>query len=362
MAGILRLDILNSSGVKQHEITDFEWVDCSISVNRAGTLEAGFLANHAAMGEIAYGDLFELWRADPQYGVDWYRFFGGIYVEPEWSQPGKIAYHTILAEGYLGMLGWRDVGWRAGLEGRSIFTNVKAETIAKTLVTYNAAASATTANGRKRSGTISGVTVAADAAGGGSRTLACFGDNLLETLQTLAWTWQDGDFDLVRGSGAAWEFRWYAGQLGTDRSASVVFSMGNANMANPVYRVRRRTEKTVALVWGKGDEETREFTERTGANYSASHNREMTINASGLRDDAASVGDAGLKSNQASEEFVFDIEQTEETMYGVHYVLGDLTAAINPFNGASIVQKVESVRTFFQTGKPEQLTIRTVTR
>ena len=83
------------------------------------------------------------------------------------------------------------------------------------------------------------MTIETDATGGNTIDWRCHGQNLLETLGDLAIP-AGGDFELVPSSPTAYEFRFYLGQLGDDLSASILFSMANANMTNPQYRISRR--------------------------------------------------------------------------------------------------------------------------
>ena len=141
-------------------------------------------------------------------------------------------------------------------------------------MTYNAAASATTGNGRKRDGAIAGLTVQADITAGNTLDWRCHGKNLLETLQELALV-GGGDFDLIPSSPTAYEFRWYAGQRGADRTATVTFAMPLGNMAEPALPTL--DQRTVAAVLA-GEGGDRDYVTRTGTN-TAGNDNELYVDA-----------------------------------------------------------------------------------
>ena len=170
------------------------------------------------------------------------------------------------------------------------------------------------------------------------------------------------DFDLVKTGATAYEFRWYTGQLGTDRSASVTFAMERGNMANPTYKETRLKEKTVACVYGQGQGSDRDYVTRTGTNYHVSDNNiELYVDArnvdfgdtSGLN----AKGDLKLDELEARSAFKFDVLQAPATLYGVHYFLGDLVTAMNPFTGASYTLMVDQVTVDFNNTKGEDITV-----
>ncbi len=217
------------------------------------------------------------------------------------------------------------------------------------LVTYNITSSATTGNGRKRNGTnwpATQITVQEDLEGGNSLNWYCFGQNLLENLQKLA-PIAGGDFDLVKTSPTAYEFRWYLGQLGTDRSATVKFALGLGNMGLPEYSESRIDEKTVACVWGQGEDSARDYATRTGANYATTNDIELFVDANdivfGDADGLNDKGDQKLREVEAIRSFRFNALQAPATLYGVHYFLGDLATVINPVNSAEYVQKIAAI-------------------
>jgi hypothetical protein len=255
-------------------------------------------------------------------------------------------------------LAWRIVAWTAAYTNRSKFTSAKAETIANTLVKYNITSDATIANGREREGALTGVTVEADGAEGNTIDWYCAYDNLLETLQDLTLV-GGGDFDLVKTSSTAWQYRWYTGQLGTDNSSSVTFALERGNMGNPVYIDNRLNEKTVCIVGGQGETSSRTIEVRTGTNYAAGNNIETFEQATDITTQAGlqSRGDKALAEVEAVKEFSFDVLQIPGCEYGDDYVLGDLVTAVNPYDQTTYTVKVQSVSVSIEKDGTEDINV-----
>ncbi len=249
------------------------------------------------------------------------------------------------------MLAQRIVAYNANTTNRSKFTTTACETIANTLVKYNATTSGTTGDGRDRAAAgghpFTGLSVEADGAAGNSVDYYCSRKNLLEALQELSDLSGGGDFDIVKTSSTAWQWRWHTGQLGTDRSATVTFALDRGNMANPQFWDSKASEKTVAIVGGQGEESERDIAVRTGTNYSVTNDIEMFVNATDIDEGATAAlqakGDQRLSENEATKAFSFDALETENLQYGVNYFLGDKVTAINPYDGTSYTLKIKGV-------------------
>jgi len=369
----IRLDLYNTSGAKQAELIGSAQADTSgqkagfrslsytLKVNHPGLVIFSLRGDHELLSTLADKWHVEVWRK-PE-GQAWAREITGIFRQPNWTW-GSTSVFVGMCPGLMSLLEGRIVNFPAGTANKTVFSNVKAETVCNTLVKYNGTADATTGNGRKRNGAITGLTVEADGAEGNSIYWYCAQANLLETLQEIAQI-GGGDFDVVKTSPTAWQWRWYTGQLGTDRTATLKFSMDLGNMANPEYQILRIQEKTVACVWGQGEDSTREYVTRTGANYVATDNDfEVYINASDI--DFGDTGGLNSRGDQAMEElqarnvFRFNAIQAPSTQYGVHYFLGDLVTAINPFTGASSTCKVDQVTVTFGNDGNEQIDVEMV--
>ena len=354
---IYRLDIYDDAGVFHGSLTGtaaggaqnnagFLSLSCLRRVNAPGMLVFSLRGDHPLLATLADKWQFELWRKP--YGQSWTREMASIFRAGQWSY-GEKSSIVLNCPGVMSLLGMRIINYPADTSNKTAFKGVAAETIMKDLVTYNITSSATTGNGRKRNGTnwpATQISVAADGAAGNNLDWYCFGENLLDNLQKLALI-AGGDFDLVKTGATAYEFRWYTGQLGTDKSATVKFALGLGNMGAPEYSESWLDEKTVACVWGKGEGAGREYVTRTGTNFAAGNDIELFVNASnveagntdGLNDD----GDQKLREVQAIRSFGFDALQAPATLYGVHYGLGYLVGAVNPAKGSAYTLKVAAV-------------------
>jgi len=341
MAADYYLNVYDTSGTRQFVVTDYASLSYTRRVNAPGLLQIGLRGDHPLLAVLADKWQVEVFRRPA--GGNFARDFVGLARQEEFYY-GEASTAALTLPGLMSMLAWRIVAYAAGAADLSEFIATAGETIAKTLVSYNAGANATTGNGRIRTGTISGLLVEADGAGGNSLDWYCAKANLLETLQDLA-PLAGGDFDLVKTDVDEWQFRWYTGQLGTNRTATVKFSIELGNMGNPQYRHIRVDEKTVAIAGGPGEEAEREIVVRTGTNYAAGNDIEMFVNATDCDTTAGleARGDAYLEESRARQEFSFDVLQTPACAYGAHYFLGDLVTAINPFTGAALTMKIEGV-------------------
>lgn len=348
MAANYQVRVKNAAGVTQAILTDFESLAYTKRVNVPGVASYRLKGDHSAIALHTHRGQVEVWRRNADLGIDWYNDFDALYLDHEYQYQDHDVW-TARAYGTNWLLATRWIAWYASTTDRTKFTATAAETILKTLVDYNAGPNATVGNSRLREGAIAGLSIQADGAGGNTLDWNCAWQKLLPTCQKLARV-AGGDFDLVRTGAATTEFRWYTGQLGTDRSATVIFALERGNMANPRYRYNRAEEKTAVIVAGQGDLDDRATVVRTSADYSASNdvegfkdarNRDST---SGLQ----SAGDQYLDEKMARQELTFDVLQTPASLYGSHYFLGDLVTARYH---TTLTQKIVGVTVDFSSGQ-----------
>lgn len=342
-----KLRVYDQAGDFAYEITDFLPLSYSMKVNSVGLLTFSLSAEHSLTSEAFDAWQVEVWRKP--YGASWSRDFISFIMHDQYTfTPTPIVAFDCV--GIKQMLAWREIAYPAGTADRTVFTGEQVETICNTLAKYNATSSGTTADGRDRNASagypFSGLTVEADGAGGNTYSggFYCARKNLLETLQDLA-DWGGGDFDIVKTSATAWQWRWYEGQLGTDRTADVEFSLRVGNMANPVVDNNRIGVKTVGIVAGQGEEASREIEVVTSDDYAVNNDIEMFIDARNIEDTDGliSAGERKLAEKRKKETFTFDILQSESSQFGVHYFLGDLCTAINPKDDSEVTVKIVSV-------------------
>lgn len=366
MSARYKIRLYTPSGVALREFDDVRYIAYEREVNNMGLLQFDINANNTAVPLFELDGQVEVLRTNPAQGIGWYVDFRGlIRDEVVYTNQDNITYVTILAPGDLHWLSRAYVAWTADTANRSKFENVKAETVAKTLVTYNATASATTGNGRvaTQGDWKNFITVESDGATGEELDMACAWQPLLNTLQRVSDT-GGGDFDLIKTGATSWQFRWYDGQRGVDKSANVRFSRGLDNVVNPVLRRNRMRERTVAIVGGQGEESSRDIVVRTGANYDSTHNHLETFvqaSQSSTTSSLNNAGDARLRELEAWDDIQFGVHQTDAIAYGRDYDLGDLVTV--RYSGLTQVKKISKISVRWEPvesgGNPERIVVTT---
>lgn len=365
MAVQYALIIKTRAGVTKRVMTGqgggFRWISYRKELNAAGMLMFDLAADHNAIADLEQDGQVEVWVKDSAAGLDWYLDFEALFVN-ELRSADDDGSATFRAEcpGTMDFLRREYVLWYANTANRSAFSAAKAETVLKTLVTYNITASASTANGRLFTTDFSNISVQADGAGGNNVTFNCAEQNLLEALQAVARI-GDRDFWLTRTAAQTWEFR-TAQYLGTDRSTTVTFALNFGNMGHPVLNRNRLGEITVVVAGGQGTETARAFRRRTGTNYNATYNSKVlfysatqyTTNA-GL--DAAA--DVRLDELRAKDDLRWDAIQTPGCTYRIHYFHGDLVQGY--FQGVTAVKQIITVSVTYAPSnqRPEVIQIET---
>jgi hypothetical protein len=348
--------VLNGSG------GGFRWLSYRKETNAPGLLMFDVASSHSVVTGLERDGQVEVWRRDAANDVAWTVDFEALFVDEERfaDDAGNSTFRAV-CPGQLDFLTRAVVAWPANTTDRSLFTAKKASTIMTNLVTYNATASATTANGRIRTTDLANITVETDDDSGNVMTFACAHQPLLEALQDVARIGAR-DFYLVRTGAQAWQFR-TDNYLGDDRSESVVFALNYGNMGNPQLRRNRLNEKTVAIVGGQGLEEDRDFVVRTGTNYNATYNsKEVFYPATQYTTTAGleAAGDIRLEELRAKDDLTWDVIQTPGSLYGVHYFLGDLVTGY--FEGITATKQISSVTVTFAPGSDRAETISVETR
>lgn len=338
-------------------------------VNAAGAIEVELPGDHPLL-PLADKTLILDWRRDAARAIPWYLEHVALFRDPEYQSSHGARAWTLRAPGLPILLDWYQILWPAGVASRTVFSAVAAETIMKTLTTRNAvAATATAAAGRDRNAPDYGISSAADAAGGTTISWTANRTNtLLEELQAIALI-GGGDFELAYVSATSFEFRFHAGQLGTNKSASIVFAENLGNMDNVRLRQLRSQERTVALIAGQGEGADRDTVIRTGTNFASGNDIEDFIDARDIEKGATAQlqarGDQKLDAAKARDEFSFDVVQTQGTYYGPSgagsYTLGDLVSARRP-DGVTVTQQVYGVTIDWDAAGKETIGVEVITK
>lgn len=342
MAATIELHIYSSAGVRQAIITDVLQVMTQRSVNDIDTMSIQVADTSAAVQYLVYGAIVELYRTDIANGVATYREAVGIIRFIQTKQTADITYHVV-AFGFNVLLADRIVAYKSGLANLSTFTSVAAETVLKTLFNFNIASSATTANGRYLDGRITGATTAASSGAGSSITVSCANQNLLLAMQKIQLN-AGGDFAIVFTAPATYTFTWYTGQLGTDRSASVRFSVENGSLGQVTISDDRANDFTAAIVGGQGEGSARIITTRPASLPTGLDLRERFIDARNENTTAQyqALGDAALRDTTINRQSIdAQVIQSANLRYGRDYFLGDLVSVVT--GSTTVTRKVQTV-------------------
>lgn len=370
-----RIDILNTSGTKTAEIggegaVSFLDLSCSKQVNAPGLLSFALNADHAAVALLTDKTLVHLYRRWPEQSINWYIFFYGMFRgrRQKTTDAGDKVF-AALCPGQMSMLNWRHNAYASGTANKTTWSAKAAETIMKNLVTNNLTSTGTTGNGRDRNATSLGavngytITVETDSLRGTTLNFSSTRKKVLKDLQDVANAAGTGDFDLVKTAATTWDFRYYP-LLGTDRTATVVFSEDFGNMRRPELVEDWSSEETAIIVGGGGTGSGRAKVMRTGTNYNASTN-----DIEGFADGASStggttntttlnaIGDREATKRRKRAVLTYSVAQVSASLLDKHYFLGDKVTA--RAYGSSLTQQVYGVdMTFKPTGAGEELAVR----
>lgn len=300
----------------------------------AAETEAAFTTR---VGLFALDGQIEFWRRDIANGIAWYNEFEGLIRRREYyvTEDGGLLFEAS-GRGYIDLLDRRVIAAAAGSAGGT--KSGACETVMKAFVEEQCAA---TAGARA----IAGLTVQADGAHGNTINRPAAYKNVLEVLKGLARI-GGGDYDVVGTVAATYEFRWYTGQRGTDRSATLTFGLPFGNMANPRLVIARQDERNAVLVGGQGEGAARTTVWRTDAAAIAEspiNRRELFLDQRDATTAGAlnSSGDIALEELRPVTTLDFDVLQTAGSLYGLHYTLGDIVNA--KFLGYETHKKVVTV-------------------
>ena len=368
-----RLKIRNSAGIVVGEYgrhigapaghEGLHWLAYQKSTRGAGFLRVQISGDTPFLDEM---------DADSQLDVDlsfdggaWQNDFIGLWagdIERTWVD--GVPAILLQCYGSRDLLARSVIAYRAGTVDRTNFTATAAETVAKTLFTYNATAAATVADGRLldfQPPVSFTLAVEADAGRGNVVDWFCAWQNLLESLADLSRV-GGGDFDLVRSAvdPTLFTFHWYD-LLGTDRTDSIVFALRRDNLVNPRVRFNVLGAASAVVVGGDGQQAARNVSVAYAPNYSAVLHREVFLDAWDTTTDAGRIarGQRRLNELRPREDFTWEALQTEATRYARDYFLGDLVTVVRPDTEENTVQKVTGVTVGLQTDGTESVHITT---
>ena len=332
----------SSAGTRLSYSDDVLSLDCTRAVNGIDIFNLTYLTTANSVQYLVAGSIVEVYRQDPDAGITSYREFSGIVREIVRTVTDTDI-TAIRAVGFTALLADRIVAYRAGVANRSTFSAVPAETVLKTLFDYNVGANATTGNGRLLSGVLSGATTTASAGTGNVISIACHADNLLSAMQAIQEV-GGGDFDVIYTAPATYAFTWYLGQRGTDRSASVIFSIPNGSIGQLTTTYSAIQDTTAAIVGGQGEGVDRVYAVRPAVPPTGLSLREGWVDARNSITLAQyqQRGDIALEeATRARSRIDVVVVQTPSLRYGRDYFLGDLVSI--SVDGVLYTRKIASV-------------------
>jgi hypothetical protein len=360
MAPQYTIYVYTAGGTLQAVCTDFLSVAVNKTVNGIDIAQIDVNATSTTAPYIVYGAIVEVYRQDIKAAISSTREFAGT-VQGITTTYGQTTVVTAQAVGTNAILSDRIVAYKSGVANRSQFSAVVAETIMKTLYNFNLGASATVANGRMLSGVLTGAAAATSGGLGTATSISCSGKNLLSALQEVQLT-GGGDFALVYTVPATWTFTWYTGQLGTDRSATVILSVETGTLAKLTIKTNRITDTTAAIVAGQGEGSARVITTRPASLPTGLSLRETWIDARNQKTAAeyTQLGDIALRNATRSQVTLqTEVLQNAALRYGREYFLGDLVT-VYAYAAGNITQKVQSVALTMSSAGAESVNVRLI--
>jgi Siphovirus ReqiPepy6 Gp37-like protein len=336
------VQVYTSAGTLQATVVDYLAITVQRVVNGVDILTFSLGGTSASAQYISYGAIVEVYRSDTAVGIASYREFAGVVRSITQTITDRTVYE-VGAVGWNALLGDRQVAYYAGVANRTQFTAVVSETIMKTLWNFNVSTSATTANGRFLDGRLTGATAATSGGAGNSQSISVAQMNLLSAMQKIQ-LGAGGDFAVSYTAPATWTFNWYTGQLGTDRSASVTFSVGNGTIGKLVLKTSRIQDVTAVIVGGQGEGSARAIVTRPASLPTGLDLREGFVDARNQKTTAEyqQLGTATITQFERQRTTVdASVLQSDALRYGRDYFFGDLVSVYT--GSATVTRKVASV-------------------
>lgn len=341
------------TGALQAVFDDWRFLQVERYLNSYDLVTFAIDGNDPRVEFFALDAIIEVWRKIDREDAQWYRECTTLHRtgQKELTE-GQLAIFTSYSRGLIDLLRRRVLGYYANTA--YTLKSGPGETVMKEFVDENAGPGANSLD-RAADGITLGLTVEASAALGAVWSGARSWQGLLDVVQEIALATQV-DFEIIRegSSDRLFLFRTNYPQLGTDRTASIVFSPSIGNMLAPSYTLSRTEEVTRVIVLGQGQEDSRRIITRESAApivESPWNTIETTTDArnqstiAGMQD----VGDVQLTKAKAQESFSFNVLQTASFQYGADYFVGDIVSA--GFLDVSTTKKIVAAKLHIAEGR-----------
>jgi hypothetical protein len=336
------VQVYNSAGTLQATVVDYLTIKISRVVNGIDVLALAIGGTSPSIANFVYGGIVEVYRQDIEAGIASYREYAGIIRGIAQTITDQTIY-DIQAVGFNAILADRQVAYYSGVTNKSQYTAQPAETIMKSLFNQNLGSTATTANGRFLDGRLTGATASATTGAGTSMSIGVAQLNLLQALQKIQ-TSAGGDFAVVYTTPATYTFTWYTGQLGTDRTATVTFSVGNGTIGKIVIRTSRVDDITAVVVAGQGEGSARAIVTRPASLPTGLDLREGYVDARNQKTttEYQQLGDVTLALATRQRTSVDAVVlQSNALRYGRDYFFGDLVSVYT--GAATVTRKIATI-------------------
>jgi hypothetical protein len=274
-----------------------------------------------------------IWRKPP--GGAGKLAFSGLLVDPV-TAANKAGNVTKILQGPClnDMLARVYIMFPEGNTTTTLLTD-QADDMQKTIVSYNRGSSATTANGRKRSGVLSSAvfSVEGNTSLGPSITKAVHNRNVLDALREIADAAREEGTELYFGvvpvTGSTMQFRTRTGQWGMDRSGAnntITFGMEYGNLAEPILEEIYSNEiNAMTALDDNGGSINADDTTRSGRSLFAL--REGIIRSGGpifsTQSQRTSEAQAGLIAGRPMARFACKLLSVPGAVYGLDWDFGD---------------------------------------
>ena len=355
-----RLELLlrdSNTGARTAWFTAWQQFQCTRVVNGVGGYalvlggEEGTMKDMIELRDLfALDTILEVWREDEEAGIDRYCEARFLHQDLRIWRDANGWHFMSVGVGYNDLLARTHV--QAPAQTAQSIKSGYAESVLKAFVDQEAGAGA---GSRARTD----LSIEADGGGGTYlRNVNGFNTNLLALCQHIARI-GGGDFDVVGDEYGTAELRWYDGQLGSDRRASVLFASEYNNLRFPSWMMRNTGVVNSVLVYGRGEgaDRTRALVEDAASIALSKWNRREVgrdardVDEENETEQLEQRGQELIEKNRYAETIDYQIVQTAGWMYGQHYYLGDLVS-VRPLD-VTYDRKIESVTITQNEGEPE---------
>lgn len=355
-----RVDVI-VNGVRVDYFTDFLGLAFTTTGSDKGSFVLRVDNNHRALQYVYIANddnvnvFFEVWSRNVTMGIAW-AWENSFHPRKARKTPTDPIQIEISGPDLNGMLEDRYNLYKADRLLFTKFENINAETVMKLLVKNNFTNASIAATGREADGNTTWLSLTSDQERGAIiPTRGNAWKNILNELVDLA-PISGGDWMITRNATTGlYEFQFYLNQYGIDRTTNtnLLFSVRRGNMSIPEYIYDATGQITSIVAAGQGEEETR-ITQRNKVadkwireGFYPTSEKEL----SALQAHAERL----LKQEKVKETFTFKPIQTRQSLYRLHYNLGDIVLAED--NDRIWKAKIQTVRIGYEVNSGDSIEI-----